>query len=342
MEFEALPPDLVTLLKGGWAWDIFASGDVDLQAGENLERLLAEQHIPDGSALHIHSPGGSLIGGLNLGRVIRAHGLITHVGRKGPRNNNIQNTLDGHCMSAAALAFLGGEFRFVSEKSRYGVHRFTLNDTSARAADDAQILAASVVEYIRSMEVDVELFSIAADCPSNDILDLPPETMKRLNVVNNGIKFVKWSIESHDDMLYLKGERDTIYGIQKFLLVFPSKGNIFFYIIFGGGRSTELILSMEVDQLSIDDQIFSLRELRVSLDDHDGRINAMYQMTPEIMTKLRTAKTIGYHLQHSTDAAMFVGFDALPFQDGAAKLPGLIDVFFREQKPDNWTLPTSS
>jgi hypothetical protein len=342
MDFEALPPDMVTRLRGGWSWDIFATGEVDLKAGENLELLLAEQRIPGGSQLHIHSPGGSLIGGMNLGRVIRAHGLITHVGRKGARENNFQDELEGHCMSAAALAFLGGEFRFVAPKSRYGVHRFTLNDSSPRAADEAQILAASVVEYIRSMEVDVELFSIASDCPPNDILDVPPETMKRLNVVNNGIQRAKWSIESKEDMLYLKGERDTIYGIQKFLLVFPSKGNIFFYVIFGGGQSAESILLMEVDQLSIDDEIFPLPDLRVSRFDDNGRINAMYQMTPEILTKLRSAKMLGYHLQHSTDAPMFVGFDGFPFQDGAAMLPGLIDVFFRERRPDDWTVPTAS
>jgi hypothetical protein len=341
MDFEAVPPDMATFLRGGSSWDIFATGEFDLKAGDTLERLLADKRIPDGSELHIRSAGGSLIGGMNLGRVIRAHGLIAHVGQKGPMEDGFQHTVEGHCMSAAALAFLGGESRYVSPNSRYGVHRFTLNDRSPRVADDAQVLAASVVEYIRSMEVDIELFSIASDCPSDDILDVPPETIKRLNVVNNGVKAAQWTIESVDDMLYLKGERDTIYGLQKFLLVFPSKGNMFFYIIFDGGQSEEAILMMEVDQLSIDSQIIPLSELRVSRFSDHGCINIMYQMTPEILTKLRTAKMIGYHLQHSTDAAMFVGFDALPFQDGASKLPGLIDVFFRERNPDDWTLPAS-
>ena len=63
--------------------------------------------------------------------------------------------------------------------------------------------------------------------------------MKRLNVVNNGVKAAQWTIESVDDMLHLKGERDTIYGLQKFLLVFPSKGSMFFYIIFDGGQSED-------------------------------------------------------------------------------------------------------
>jgi hypothetical protein len=342
MFFEALPPDMVTILRGGWGWDIYATGEVDLKDGETLEQLLAEHRIPDGSELYIDSSGGSLIGGMNLGRVIRAHGLITHVGRKGTRERDFQHTLEGECMSAAALAFLGGEFRFVSGKSKYGVHRFALNDTSPRAADDAQVLAASVVEYIRSMDVDVELFSLASEVPSDDIFEVPPDTMKRLNVVNNGIKIAKWTIESYDGMLYLKGERETIYGIQKFMLVFPSKGNMFFYVIFGGGKDAESILSMEADQLSIDDEVIPLHALRVSRVDDNGLINAMYQVTPDILTKLRAAKSIGYHLQHSTLAAMFVGFDSFPFQDGAAKLAGLIDVFFRERGPDEWTLPPAS
>lgn len=342
MEFEVVPPDIATFLRGGSSWDVFATGEVDLNAGETLERLLAENRIPDGSELHIHSGGGSLIGGMDLGRVIRAHGLIAHVGQKGPMENGFQHKMDGHCMSAAALAFLGGEFRYVSSKSRYGVHRFTLNDRSPRVADEAQVLAASVVEYIRSMEVDVELFSIASDCPSDDILDVPPETMKRLNVVNNGVKPAKWTIESHPDMLYLKGERDTIYGMQKFLLVFPSKGNMFFYIIFDGYKVAEAALTMETDQLSIDGELIPLHDLRVSRFDDNGKLNFMYQVTPKLLTKLRTAKMIGYHLQHSTEAAMFLGFDAFPFEDGATKLPGLIGVFFRERGPDDWTVPKTS
>jgi hypothetical protein len=64
-------------------------------------------------------------------------------------------------MSAAALA-LGGEFVSSPVNLKYGVHRFALNDTSSRAADDTQVLAASVVEYIRSIEVDVEWFSLAS------------------------------------------------------------------------------------------------------------------------------------------------------------------------------------
>ena len=340
MFFEVLPPDMVTKLRGGWGWDIYATGEVELHDGETLESLLAD--TPSASELFIDSSGGSLVGGMNLGRVIRAHGLITNVGKKGSREGGFQRTLEGECMSAAALAFLGGEFRYVSDKSKYGVHRFALNDTSPRAADQAQVLAASVIEYIRSMDVDIELFSLASDCPSDDILEVPPETMQRLNVVNNGVKAAKWTIESYDSMLYLKGERDTIYGIQKFMLVFPSKGNMFLHMIFDGGRDAESFLLMETDELSIDQESIALHELRVSRFIANGLINAEYAITPDILGKLRAAKSIGYHLRHSTEAPMFVGFDGLPFKEGAAKLAGLIDVFFRERGPGEWTWPAAT
>jgi hypothetical protein len=333
MEFEATPPDFGTLLRGGSSWDIFATGEVDLRAGEKLERLLVQKSVPNGSELHVHSPGGSLIGGMNLGRVIRSHNLITHVGKKGKLENGFQHTEDGHCMSAAALAFLGGEFRFVGDNSRYGVHRFTLEERSSRGIDDAQILSASVVEYIRSMEVDTELFSIASDCPANDILELPTATMKRLNVINNGLKPARWTIESLEQVLYLKGERDTIYGMQKFLLILPSRDKMYFHIIFDGGPNAEEIMLMDTDRLSIDGELIPLHELRILRVSDHGRINLLYQITPEILIKLRTAKRLGFHLQHLPEAAMFVGYESFPFEEGSAKLPGLLDVYFRD--PDS-------
>jgi hypothetical protein len=341
MDFEATPPDLGTLLFGGSSWDIFATGEVDLRAGEKLEQLLAERSIPNGSELHIDSPGGSLIGGMNLGRVIRSHNLITYVAKKGKSEGGFQKTEDGCCMSAAALAFLGGEFRFVADASKYGVHRFTLGEPSARGIDEAQMLSASVVEYILSMGVDAQLFSIASDCPADEILELPTATMKRLSVINNGLKPAKWTIESLEGVLYLKGERDTIYGIQKFLLILPSREKMYFHIIFDGGHTTEDIMQMDTDHLSIDGQLVALRELRIQRVNDHNRINLMYYMTPEILIKLRTAKRIGFYLQHLPDAATFVGYDSFPFEEGAAKLPGLLDVYFREPDAREQSLRTA-
>jgi hypothetical protein len=334
MIFEGQPPDLITKLRGTSAWRIFVSGEIDVNAGERFAAFLAANNIPFGSDLYLHSQGGSLIGGMSLGRVIREHILTTHVGQKGELKDEFQHIEDGVCMSACAIAFLGGEYRFVSGKSEYGVHRFSLNDAGPRQIDEAQQISASVVEYIRTMGVDTELFTIASDVPSDDILVIPKGTLNRLNVTNNGLKRPKWTIESIEGALYLKGERETIYGINKYLVIFPGKNNAYVHVIFDGGQNAEAAMMMEADRLVFDKELFPAGEIRVSRMNDCGRINAMYLLTPELLEKMLKAKTVGLCLQFATDAPLFLGFDNLPFEEGAAKLPGLISTShqFRERQ----------
>jgi hypothetical protein len=97
-------------------------------------------------------------------------------------------------------------------------------------------------------------------------------------------------------------------------------------------------MQMDIDRLSIDGELIPLRELRIQRVNDQRQINVMYRVTPEILTKLKTARQIGYHLQHSADAPMFVGYDSFPFEEGAAKLPGLLDVYFRDPDPNERSL----
>ena len=193
----------------------------------------------------------------------------------------------------------------------------------------AQKISALVVEYIESMGVNIELFSIASEWASDDIFVIPSPTLKRLNVTNDGFKLSEWSIESIDGALYLKGAQDTIYGMQKFLLVFPSSGDMWMHIIFDGGANADNILTMESDRLLIDGEYILLHDLRVNRFSDNGRINMMYKITDQILDKLKGAKKIGFILQHFADAFIFVGFDQFPFESGASKLPGLLSLFKR-------------
>jgi hypothetical protein len=93
-------------------------GEIDVNAGERFAAFLAANNIPFGSDLYLHSQGGSLIGGMSLGRVIREHILTTHVGQKGELKDEFQHIEDGVCMSACAIAFLGGEYRFCEREIR--------------------------------------------------------------------------------------------------------------------------------------------------------------------------------------------------------------------------------
>jgi hypothetical protein len=156
MQFRGRPPQQPVEIFGN-AWFIFADGVIDADAPARLKRFIQENHVPRKSIIVLNSPGGSLIGGIKLGRAIRDAGLLTDVGR------NIGETekmlVAGECYSACTLAFLGGEFRSIEKDSTYGVHRFFFTTKGDQDTDAAQILSASIVQYIRDMDVDPELFN---------------------------------------------------------------------------------------------------------------------------------------------------------------------------------------
>ncbi|MBK7706482.1 MAG: hypothetical protein IPJ30_12060 [Acidobacteria bacterium] len=131
----------------GNSWRIYAIGEIDADAGKRLEAFLKENKIPEKSTLALDSPGGSLFGGITLGRVIREAGLFTYVGKKSTKPDDLIQP--GECYSACALAFLGGQFRWVNPPSEYGVHRF--NSRAKGDIDVAQVVSAAIVQYIRDM-----------------------------------------------------------------------------------------------------------------------------------------------------------------------------------------------
>lgn len=320
MEMVALEPDFITRLQGASTWRVYLSGEIDGRAPEQLERLVNEHSVPWGSNLYIHSGGGGAVSGMALGRVIRKYGLTTHVGRQGKQTTYLQETDDGFCMSAAALAFLGGIWRYVDGESRYGVHQFT----GLASADEAQRLSTEIVDYIRSMGVSTELFTYAAETPADDILELPHATLRRLNVANHGYDPVEWSVESIDVGVYLKGQRDTVIGVQKFILFFPPGQPVGLHAIFQGGQNAETIMGMQTERLAIDDEYISLSERRIERVNDNTWINGIYALSNDIIDKLKTAKQVGYVLQFSDEAPMFCGFDGFSFEGGAALLPGLL------------------
>jgi hypothetical protein len=185
------------------------------------------------------------------------------------------------------------------------------------------------------MGVDTELFTIASDVSSDDIFVLPKAALNKLNVTNNGLKRPKWTIESIEGALYLKGERETIYGINKYLVIFPAEGSAYIHIIFDGGQNADAAMMMEADSLVFDAELIPAKEMRVTRVNDYGRINAMYLLTPELLARMLRAKKVGLCLQFLTDAPLFLGFDSLPFEEGAAKLPGLISTSHQFRQKEN-------
>lgn len=332
MLFEAFPPSpLLQKFMGVHGWTIYGSGPVDPDAARRLEHLLVKNKIPLGSSIYFNSPGGNLVGGMKLGRVVRKHQLASHIGRRDLSSQHKFSTT-GMCVSACAMAYLGGEYRFLSKGSVYGVHRFFWNERKANEADVAQVVSAAVVEYIRSMDVHTDLFSVASGAGRDEMITPSMERLVELNVVNNGAKKPKWSIESVDEGMYLKGEQETANGINKFMLVCSSTGPMYLYFIFDPGNNAEEVMTFGTESLQAGATKIDLHGRKAGKKLVNGWINATYVADDEILASLKSANRIGILMQPTREAAFFAGFDSMPFQEGAKKLNGFLSVCQRGDK----------
>jgi hypothetical protein len=324
MQFTLQPPHQPIQMFGN-AWTIFADGAIDQTSAMRLIEVIKKNSIPRNSMIYLNSPGGDLAGGMGLGRTIREYGLFTQVAKRGPMETTgdfrSYKVLPGGCFSACTLAYIGGVFRWMDSKSVYGVHRFYGDSANA---DNAQVASSIIIQYIRDMDVDPALFSEMTKAGRDEINAVPHPRLEALNVINNGQGKTRWTIEGTGDGLYLKGERDTSNGINKFILL-CKQGKLSLYVVFDPVGRGEEILTHGAQSLMLDGEAIPLSHLRegeVTL--RNGWVNAFYSLTPDLINKIKQAKTVGIAFQFVYGAPMFLGFDHMEVGDGRPKLTGFI------------------
>ena len=100
---------------------------------------------------------------------------------------------------------------------------------------------------------------------ANEMRVLSATQLVDMGVVNNGFGPTSWSIQSSASgqgapFLYLKGERETRYGINKALFYCdPGGKNMVLYVIFDPGQHARTVQAMRVLNLMLDDRTLSLR-----------------------------------------------------------------------------------
>src|ERR1700679_2387042 len=307
----------------GNAWTIYLNGPIDLGASKRLELFLISNSVPGQSWIILNSPGGNVAEGMELGKIIRKYELRTDVGiQEGATPSPLKFT-SGGCYSACTLAYVGGAFRFLKGGSHFGIHRFAFTKPEQHEADLAQIVSASIVTYLRSMGVDPDFFALSTQAGSSDIYEPSVEELAKLNVVNSGFTKPKWTVESNSGVIYLKGERDTVYGINKFMLGCAAQTKMELYIIFDPQRHDEELMSFPAHSLVVDDINIPISPIFKKID--HGWFNVGYILSPEQIISIRQAKTLGVIVQAAYGAPVFLGFDRMPFDDAGDKLDGLLN-----------------
>jgi hypothetical protein len=199
---------------------IVAEGVITEDSAQEFEAFLESSAATDhrGVAVHLNSPGGSLLGGVLLGGAIRRAQMNTVVSAApveevlegGVRLVGPSAAAGAQCASACVFAFAGGVSRFASratppdqvgfqEIGRLGVHQFydagTLLEPTALLMDaedrisDQQIIAL-LLRYLSAMDVSAELLQIASATDPRDMHYLGEEELSRTRIDNRMVREV--------------------------------------------------------------------------------------------------------------------------------------------------------
>ncbi|MBJ3762062.1 hypothetical protein ILP92_04795 [Maribius pontilimi] len=149
-----------------------AAGD-----GARVAEKLAER-FEDADAprrVYLHSPGGSVLDALDLGRFLRDEGIATALAE------------GDVCLSACPYLLAGGATREIDEAASVGVHQHYFGQSSVQpafmAVEDIQRGQGQVMEYLVEMGIDPRIMQPALLTPPNEIYILLPDELRDYGMI---------------------------------------------------------------------------------------------------------------------------------------------------------------
>ena len=247
---EGQQENFIRIAMNGGRYDIYASGTISSNTGEMLESFVRERKISH-ARVHLDSPGGSLVGGINLGRAIRRLGFETNVKSK---DYEYEKGPIATCASACAYAFAGGTARFYSDEvGRIGLHQFYGTDEVVIDGSDAQAISGLIVSYLDEMGIDGRIFVVAANTHKESMTWLSTSEAERLGIADNGVNPTSAEIKMSDGKPYLRLEQQ-FNDVTSRILIFCNGGDLHLLggIVTTPERSKEQIGYFSVSLLEFD------------------------------------------------------------------------------------------
>jgi hypothetical protein len=208
---------------------IVAEGLIDREAPQRLRALLGrlgQRKLP----VYFHSPGGSVEGGLAIGRLLRERGMTAGVARTIPLGcdpaKEHEDTCDivkrsgkelvaefrtarTLCNSSCVYALIGAAVREVAAGARIGVHEMAVGKYDERGAPvslDRKTLSREQMNQLRAEEVRLEryigemgidraLFDAAAQIGNERVRYLSLDEIARFGIDRREFQESKWMVD---------------------------------------------------------------------------------------------------------------------------------------------------
>ncbi|NWJ26277.1 hypothetical protein [Rhizobium sp. RM] len=324
MQFEYTPPQTTFEEAFGGFNSINAFGPIAAGDDERFLDFLQKTQAPPRTPIYINSTGGDVESSINIGRMVRDSWLSTNVGQYildedlSDELTKKRKLLPARCLSAATLIYLGGRLRYLNQDSEFGVHQFSFRNPSPRHLAQSQILSAKIARYIVEMGITSEFLEISSATPSDEIEILSHDLLERLGVVTGGQTPVTWSIQAVEGALYVRGERDNLFGHHKMLLGFIKPRGFFVHaVIESQGREQEL-MTFPLVELVIGDNDSETIDIS---DRCDRKINGIYAnvsayLDPEEARQVAHSNAFGVRLRTTPDAPVFLGIGPMSTDGG--------------------------
>ncbi|MBZ5759526.1 MULTISPECIES: hypothetical protein [Rhizobium] len=330
MNFEYSDPQThIEGLFGGF-FHISAFGQIEEGDDEKFQRFLERVAPPPRTSVYINSGGGHLEVAIAIGRLIRGAWFSTSIGTyildpQQPDELIIPRKFaPGKCISAATLMFLGGRLRYYPDGSKFGVHQFSFKNPSPESMERSQRLSAAIAAYIADMGIPATFLELSANTRGDQITFVSEEQLKGLKVITGGMTEATWGVEIHPEATWVRGERDSLWGHGKVILIYSkTDGFSFAALIETMGRDKEL-MSFPLVEIVVNGE-----DIRIDISDRCARApSGIYTMFMASLVEneaclLAFSKSFGIQIRGSPQAEIFFGIAAVSTDGAEGKLQGL-------------------
>jgi hypothetical protein len=330
MEFHFAQPQTEFEKFFGGHFYINAIGPIRAGDAARFRDFLIFHEPPPRLTVYIDSVGGEVADAIEMGRLIRGHWYATAVGQYQMQSDHKTNLfvsrdlIDGRCMSAATLMYLGGRLRYLSEGSTFGVHQFSLKDPRPENYILSQQLSARIAKYVFEMGISADFLELSASTASDSIFRVEHSTLKEMKVVTGGETEANWSVQALQGAMYVRGGRDSLFGHHKVMLGFHKEFGFYFHaVIESQGREDELT-SFGLVEIVINGEEIRLDISRRCVRDVFGiYVNIKTLISEEEAKMIAFSDSFGVQVRFSSDADLFFGISAVDTAGGQDQLQSL-------------------
>lgn len=286
--------------------EIYIDGEITPALPRQLAASLASNSIERGT-IYLNSIGGDLQAGLELGEFIRKTGFNTAIGKRG---NAYGKPTPGSCQSACLMTFAGGVYRFAEPRTFFGIHRFYSRSAGSEDLALGQILSAAITGYLLRMGVSPSLFEKMVNAGASPQKLSVGEALK-LNLVNNGVLPVNWSIVGKGGKVYLQGEQRTWNGTGRVQVACSRAEGMTLTAQYDAEQNTQKIKA-DAKHLSLrlDGGFMGVEKgaLTRPISINDGFLTTTFRVSRNAAYELAGARSVGFAWLPA-ETTIFYGFD---------------------------------